>query len=166
MALGEILAPAVILTGVQWLLLIVAATCGVPLARGEISGGLVLSLGAGAAVVLPALNLISLIIPNAAVLLFPSWFQTGKDAPHGIEATGQRLIFALGQFLAFIVSLIPAAGVWAGFFFLMKYLAGAVLAVLVASVAGALVLALEAGLSVMLLGWLFERFDVSAEQTA
>jgi hypothetical protein len=166
MALGEILAPAVILTGVQWLLLIVAATCGVPLARGEISGGLVLALGAGAAVVLPALNLISFIIPNAAVLLFPSWFQTGKDAPHGIEATGQRLIFALGQFLAFIVALIPAAGVWAGFFFLVKYVAGVVLAVPVASVAAALVLALEAGLGVMLLGWLFGRLDLSAEQTA
>jgi ABC-2 type transport system permease protein len=165
-ALGEILAPAVILTGVQWLLLILAVICGVPLARGEMSGGLVLALGAGAAVVLPMLNLISLLIPNAAVLSFPSWFQTGKDAPRGIEATGQRLIFAIGQFLAFIVALIPAAGVWAGFFFLVKFLTNAVLAVPVASVVAALVLALEAGLGVMLLGWLFERFDVSAEQTA
>ena len=165
-ALGEILAPAVILTGVQWLLLILATTCGVPLSRGEFSAGLVLAIGASAAVVLPALNLISLIIPNAAVLLFPSWFQTGKDAPHGIEATGQRLIFALGQFLAFIVALIPAAGVWAGFFFFVKYLAGVVLAVPVASVAAALVLALEAGLGVMLLGWLFGRLDLSAEQLA
>ncbi len=165
-ALGEILAPAVILTGVQWLLLILAVICGVPLARGESSGGLVLALGAGAGVVLPMLNLISLVIPNAAVLLFPSWFQTGKDAPRGIEATGQRLIFAIGQFLAFIVALIPAAGVCAGLFFLVKYLTTAALAVLVASVAAALVLALEAGLGLMLLGWLFERFDVSAEQTA
>jgi ABC-2 type transport system permease protein len=165
-ALGEILAPAVILTGVQWLLLILAGTCGVPLSRGQLSGGLILALAAGAAVLLPMLNLITLVIPNAAVLLFPSWFQTGKDAPHGIEATGQRLIFALGQFLAFIVALIPAAGVWAGFFFLVKFLVNVVLAVPVASVAAALVLALEAGLGVMLLGWLFERFDLSAEQTA
>ena len=37
---------------------------------------------------LPALNLISLLIPNAAVLLFPAWFQPGKDSPQGIEATG------------------------------------------------------------------------------
>lgn len=165
-ALGEILAPAIILTAVEWLLLILGVVCGVPFARETISAGLVLAVGAGVAVVLPMLNLISLIIPNAAVLLFPSWFQTGKDAPHGIEATGQRLIFALGQFLAFIVALIPAAGVWAGFFFLVKYLAGVVLAVLVASVAAALVLALEAGLGVMLLGWLFGRLDLSAEQTA
>jgi hypothetical protein len=31
-------------------------------------------------------------------------------------------------------------------------------------VAATLVLALEGGLGVLLLGWLFERFDVSAEQ--
>lgn len=165
-ALGQILAPAVILTGVQWLLLIVGVVCIAPFARETISTALVLALGAGAAVVVPMLNLISLVIPNAAVLLFPSWFQTGKDAPQGIEATGQRLIFALGQFFAFIIALLPAAAAFTGFFFLTKFLTGAVLAVPVASVAAALVLALEAGLGVMLLGWLFERFDLSAEQTA
>jgi hypothetical protein len=97
------------------------------------------------------------------VLLFPAWFQAGKDAPHGIEATGQRLIFFIGQFLAFAIALIPAAGVFVGFFFLVKFAAGVFTAVPVASVAAALVLAVEAGLGVMLLGWLFERFDVSAE---
>ena len=166
LALGEILAPAVILTAVQWLLVIVGMCCVVPFIRAKVSNDLVLAIGAGAAVVLPMLNLISLVIPNAAVLLFPSWFQTGRDGPHGVEATGQRLIFALGQFLAFIVALIPAAAVFTGFFFLVKYVAGVVLAVPVASLAAALVLALEAGLGVMWLGWLFERLDLSAEQTA
>jgi Putative ABC exporter len=165
-ALGEILAPAVVLTAVQWLLLMLGVACALPFARGEISRGLVLALGAGAAVVVPMLNLISLLIPNAAVLLFPSWIQTGKDAPRGIEATGQRLIFALGQFLGFVVALIPAAGMWVGIFFLVKILTNAVLlAVPLASVGAALVLALEAGLGLMWLGWLFNRFDVSAEQT-
>jgi hypothetical protein len=165
LALGEILAPALILTGVQWLLLLVAAALVGPLASGKISGELIVALGVSIAVVLPALNLISLLIPNAAVLLFPSWFQAGKEGPQGIEATGQRLIFALGQFLAFILALIPAAAVFAGCFFLIKFLAGDTLAVLTAGVAATLVLALEGSLGVMLLGWLFERFDVSAEQT-
>ena len=164
-ALGEILAPTVILTGVQWLLLIVAAVCGASVAHGKISAALVLALGAGAGVMLPMLNLLSLLIPNAAVLLFPAWFQTSKEGPHGIEATGQRIIFALGQFLAFIVALIPAAAVFAGFFFLVKFVSGVVLAVPVAALAATLVLAVEAGLGVMLLGWLFERFDLSTEQT-
>lgn len=165
LALGEILAPALILTGVQWLLLLVAAAFAGPLASGRVSFGLNLALCVSLAVMLPALNLISLLIPNAAVLMFPSWFQAGKEGPQGIEATGQRLIFALGQFLAFILALIPAAAVFAACFFLIKFLAGITLAVLTAGVAATLVLALEGGLGVLLLGWLFERFDVSAEQT-
>jgi len=164
-ALGEILAPAVILTAIQWLLVVLGVACVVPFARENVPIGLVMAIGAGVAVLLPMLNLISLMIPNAAVLLFPSWFQTGKDAPHGIEATGQRLVFALGQFLAFIVALIPAAAAFTGFFFVVKYLAGPVPAVPIASLAAALVLALEAGLGVMLLGWLFGRFDLSSETT-
>jgi hypothetical protein len=55
--------------------------------------------------------------------------------------------------------------VFAGLFFLVKYVAGLVLAVSVASAAATVVLAAEAGLGVMLLGRLFERLDISAEQT-
>lgn len=165
-ALGEILAPAIVLTAVQWLLVLVGICCVMPFTRAAFPGGLVLAIGAGAAVILPMLNLISLLIPNAAVLLFPSWFQTGREGPHGIEATGQRLIFALGQFLAFVIALLPATAAFAGFFFLVKYLAGIVIAVLIASAAAALVLALEAGLGVLWLGWLFGRLDLSAEHAA
>ena len=163
MALGEILAPAAILTGVQWLLLILAVACGAPNAHGEFSASLVLAIGAGAAVILPALNLISLLIPNAAVLLFPGWFQAGRQGPQGIEATGQRLIFAIGQFLAFAISLVPAAGVFTGGFFLVKMLTGPALGVLAGAVLAALVLAVEAGLGLVLLGRLFERFDLTTE---
>ena len=125
MALGEILAPAVILAAIQWLLIIVAVVCLAPLAKGNFSPALVLVLGVGAALVAPLFgSLISLVIPNSAVLLFPAWFQTGKDAPQGIEATGQRMIFALGQFLAFIIALIPVAMVFIAFFFAVKFLAG------------------------------------------
>jgi hypothetical protein len=165
-ALGEILGPALILTGVQWLLLLAAVACAVPFVHEQISVPLVIAIGVGAAVLAPALNLISLLIPNAAVLLFPSWFQTGKDSLHGIEATGQRLIFALGQFFAFIASLIPAGVVFVGIFFLVRYAAGIVPAVPLAALAAAVVLGLEAGFGVMWLGWLFERFDVSAEPSS
>ena len=163
-ALGEILAPAIILTSVQWLLLLVAAVCFTQ-TGGDLSGALVVAIAVGAAIMLPMFNLISLVIPNAAVLLFPGWFQTGKDAPQGIEATGQRLIFALGQFLALVVALIPAGAVFAGLFLLVKYAAGVLLAVPVASAAATVVLVVEASLGVMLLGRLFERLDISAEQT-
>lgn len=163
-AFGEILAPAMILTAIHWLLIVIALTCLVPDPPGKMPGGLILAIGLGAALVFPALNFIALIIPNAAVLLFPAWFQTGTDSPRGIEATGQRLVFAIGQFLAFGISLIPAAAVFILNLFVIKWLAGALeIAVFVSSFAATIILAIEAGFGVALLGWLFNRFDVSSE---
>ena len=164
-ALGQILAPTIILTGVHWLLLViaVACACAMPAEIMRIPPLLALAIGAGLAMVLPGLNLISLLIPNGAVLLFPAWFQTGKDAPTGIEATGQRIVFALGQFLAYGLSLIPAVAAFFGVFLLTQFFAGDAVAVIAASFATALVLLAEAGLGVMLLGSLFERFDLSKE---
>ena len=85
-----------------------------------------------------------------------------KGGGQGIEVMGQRLIFMIGQLIVFIVALAPAAALFAGVFFLVKWLSawpspsrwrrsprprpGR------RSAAG-----------VMLLGWLFERFDVSGE---
>ena len=162
--LGELLAPAAILTGIQWLLLL-----AMMLLFTRVPGGSELSLvtraaiAVGAATVAPFLNLISFLVPNAAVLLFPAWFQTGRDSPQGIEATGQRLIFALGQFLVFVLALVPAAIAGALVYFGVSLLAGLAVAVPAASGAAALVLAVEAGLAIGWLGRLFERFDLSAE---
>jgi UDP-N-acetylmuramyl pentapeptide phosphotransferase/UDP-N-acetylglucosamine-1-phosphate transferase len=55
---------------------------------------------------------------------------------------------------------------FAGIFFLVKMILGTATAIPLASVGAAIVLALEATLGVMLLGWLFDRFDVSAEPIA
>jgi hypothetical protein len=162
--LGELLAPVMILAVAQWLLVIFGILF-LSRANEVMHGPLPLAIACGAVVVLPMLDLILLLIPNAAVLLFPSWIQVGKDAPRGIEATGQRLIFMLGQLLVFAVALIPAAIVFAIVFFLFKLAVGQIVAVPLASGAAAIVLAGEAGLGVMLLGRLFEKFDLSAEMT-
>ena len=55
---------------------------------------------------------------------------------------------------------------FAGVFFLVKMLLGTAAALPLAAIAAALVLAVEAAFGVILLGWLFDRFDVSAEQTS
>ncbi len=161
--LGELLAPAVILTGIHWFLLIVA----LGLSSGPGALGLDwpsrLGLGFGLALIAPMLNLITLQVPNAAVLLFPAWFQAGKEGPHGVEATGQRLIFLLGQWLVFLVTLIPGVVFFAVVFVLVKIVAGLTPAIPLACLTAALVLGVEAGLGVLLLGRLFDRFDVSAE---
>jgi hypothetical protein len=161
--LGELLAPAVILTGIQWILLIIA----LGLFAGSGGGGkwraTGLGLGFGAAIIMPMLNLITLQIPNAAVLLFPAWFQTGKEGPQGVEATGQRLIGLLGQLVVLSLALAPAAAAFAAVLFLVRLVLGLALALALASVATAILLAGEAALGLMLLGRLFDRFDVSAE---
>jgi hypothetical protein len=165
LVVGELLGPVAILTGVQWFLLIIIAGFFPRPHNGSPNGWLLLSLSFGAAIVVPMLNLITLQVPNAAVLLFPAWFQVAKGGAQGIEATGQRLIFVIGQFLFFMLALIPPAAVFAAAFFGVKMLAGTALAVAVASLGAAIVLAVEAALGVALLGWLFQRFDVAAEQT-
>ena len=62
--------------------------------------------------------------------------------------------------------LLPAAALFAGVFFLVRWLLATAVAIPLASIAAALTLAVEAALGVMLLGWLFDRFDVAAEQTS
>jgi hypothetical protein len=166
LALGELLAPVAVLTCIQWLLLIVILGLFWQSSKAGFGWPDWLGLGFGAALIMPMLNLIILQIPNAAALAFPAWFQATKAGAQGIEATGQRLIFMLGQMLVFLVALIPAAALFAGVFFLMKMLLGMAVAIPLASIAAAVILAVEAALGIMLLGWLFDRFDVSTEQTS
>lgn len=161
-ALGEILAPVVVLAGFQWFLLMPIAILifYLPAASNQ---SLYWVLAASAVFVLPVLDCLLLLIPNAAVLLFPSWVQAGKDGPRGIEATGQRLIFAVGQLLVLLLALVPAALVFVAAYFPLKFVFGPVMPIFFASLSATIILAVEAGLGVLLLGKLFERFDVTEE---
>ncbi len=160
-ALGEILAPVVVLAGFQWLLLLPTTVLIFYLPGNHQT--LFLTIALSAVFMLPIMDFILLLIPNAAVLLFPSWVQAGKDSPRGIEATGQRMIFAVGQLLILLLALLPAALAFVGVYFLFKFMLGPVLPVFFAALAGSVILAVEAGLGVLLLGKLFERFDVTEE---
>jgi ABC-2 type transport system permease protein len=162
-ALGELLAPAAILTGLQLVLLLISSVLLWSAPISQLGRPATLAIGAGAALVVPVLNLIILQIPNAAVLLFPAWIQMGKDRAHGIELTGQRIIAIFGQLLVFVLTLIPAVVAFGAVFFASKLMFGQTVAIFTASVAAALILAAEAALGVVLLGRLFERFDVSSE---
>jgi len=166
LALGELLAPLVILTALQWCLILLATILLPRFGSSEIRVGLRASAAFAVIVVAPVLNLQTLLIPNAAVLLFPGWFQAGREAPQGIEATGQRLVFAFGQFLVLGVAVLPAAALFAVVWFVIKILAGGpVLALPVAAAGAAVVLAGEGALGVWLVGKLFERLDISGEST-
>ena len=162
--LGEILAPAAMLAGVQWLLLAVAVVFS-PAVFGHyaVTLGVRMGFGLAAAIVLPFIDLIAMLIPNASVLFFPAWFQLGKEAPRGFETTGQQLILMFGQVLVLALSLIPAAGVFAVIVIGGSYVLAPSLSAVLASVAAAVILALEAALGLKLLGAVFERFDLSSE---
>jgi hypothetical protein len=162
-ALGEILAPVAVLAGFQWLLVLFGF--GVVIFMPVKQETLVVAIGLGAACLLPVLDFLLLLIPNAAVLLFPSWVQTGKEGPRGIEATGQRLVMATGQMLALLVALVPAGLVFAAVYFPLKMAFGPIMPLPFAALAAALIVAVEAWLGVLLLGRLFERFDVTEETT-
>ena len=162
-ALGELLAPAAILTGVQWLLIVLCAALSANVARREMALELRLALAAGLVVMAPALNLVTLLVPNAAVLLFPAWIQTGKDAAQGIEVMGQRLIFVLGQLVVLLVAFLPAAAAFAAVLVIGRLILGPYLPFTFAAVAAAGVLGAEAWLGLMWLGRLFERMDLSLE---
>jgi ABC-2 type transport system permease protein len=160
--LGEMLAPMAILTAVQGLLVVAAVILFSPKAE-------VLPLTTRAAcglavmIVAPALNFASLLIPNAAAVLFPGWMPRGKERPQGIEATGQAMIMLFGQFFVLLIALAPAAALGVGLFFVGKLLFPWPAVVPLAAVATALVLAAESALGVWLIGKAFERMDVSEE---
>jgi ABC-2 type transport system permease protein len=162
-ALGELLAPAVILTGFQWLLLILGVCVLSKWEIEEFPMGLRLAIASGVAMIAPGLNVVSLLIPNASVLLFPGWFQTGKEGPQGIEATGQRIVFMFGSMIAFGVSMILPTILFVSIYFLAQFVVGPVLPVPLAALGAALVLAAEAGFGIWWLGRMFDKFDIAAE---
>ncbi len=162
-ALGELLAPAAILTGFQWLLIILVLSVLARSHEHDFPIGLVTAIASGLAMIAPGLNMVSLLIPNAAVLVFPGWFQSGKDAPQGIEATGQRLVFLLGGLVVLWLSLIIPTVLFVVIYMVGQLAVGPVWPVPFASLVAALALAGESCLGVWWLGRLFEKFDVAGD---
>jgi hypothetical protein len=163
--LGEMLAPIALITVIEWLLLAVMAV-----AAGTLNGelGFVASLsGAGAIVIgllVPPVVGLMTAIPFAATLFFPSWMSSLSSAGGGVDAMGQRMIFAGGYLIVLITALLPAALVAAVPYFIVSWLSGSSAAALFAG-AGAAGLTLFGELAVVIwwLGGLYERIDLSME---
>jgi hypothetical protein len=163
--LGELLGPVAILSAVQFLLLLMLAVL-VSVSSVATPPGFRLSWIVAAAIVAPFWNALVLLLPNAAVLLVPGWFQMRSDAPQGIEVMGQRLLLILGQMIVIGISILPA---FLGFllgYAPLRHLGGGLLAPIPGAFGGSIVLLAEMALGVWLMGKLFERFDVAAEQGA
>jgi hypothetical protein len=164
MVLGEMLAPVAILAGAQWLLVLFAFLfCPANFGGAPAPAVLRVTMALSAALVMPCVDFIALLLPNAAALIFPAWVQLGKDTPRGFETMGQQLILIFGQILVLALALLPAAAAGVVAWFAVWWLFGKVLALAVAlsALAGAAVLAAEAAAGVQLLGKAFEKFDWS-----
>ena len=171
LALGELLTPALVLTLVQWILIVLAATLSktgfgeddTPLWQGHAS------LAAAAMILALPLNVVSLIVPNAAALLLPAWFAnpTTPGAARGVEVIGQRFLFLLGQFAVLLLATLPVAvTLFLVYVLAAEPLLGTAWALPVAALAAALVGSVEAAGGLLLLGHWFENYDVSAEKPA
>jgi hypothetical protein len=157
-ALGQVLGPALVLAMMHWAL--IGITFGVSMAFPMGPGlGWRLAAAFGAALLLPLLDVIAIQVPNLAVLLFPAWFQTGRDAPQGIEGTGQRIVLLIGQMLVFVVATALPAGVFFMVFVVAEHFVGSAFALVAASMVSAVMLGSEAALGILVLGRIFERFE-------
>jgi hypothetical protein len=162
--LGEVLAPAAVLAALQWLLLVFGVIfCPAQLDTHALPLSARWSVALAAAIVLPFIDLLALLIPNASALLFPAWFQLGKDAPRGFETMGQQLILMFGQLLVLVLGLLPAGVAFTLFVIGGSFLHWPLLGILSGAPMAAIILAVEAGLGIKLLGVAFEKFDVSGE---
>jgi ABC-2 type transport system permease protein len=79
---------------------------------GGAGGGMVGAIVALATALLIAgipISLLSSAVQNLAALMFPGWIALGPERRSGSGLTGQRLLIFLGQMVALLVGLLPAA---------------------------------------------------------
>ncbi|HTO05022.1 MAG TPA: hypothetical protein VL069_15025, partial [Opitutus sp.] len=166
LVLGELLAPLAILTGIIWLTLLfgVCAIQPTQVLPAWLDPSLRVTYAACLALVTPALVTLQLLVPNAAAVVFPAWFQATRAMGGGIDMMGQRLIFVFGQLFIIVLALIPAAAAAALLIFSMQWIIGSALAVILTTVFVLVVLIAEVWCGLWWLGERFDRFDLSLEQ--
>ena len=116
------------------------------------------ALFATAVLLLPAINLLGLLIQNGAAVLFPAWVQLGSGRAGGVEALGQNMLAIIAHLLVLGVALLTPALVAAGLVWSLRSALGLWALVPAALAALALIVA-EAALAIRWLGAVFERTD-------
>ena len=161
---GELLAPAVVLTTIAWLLTIGAAMLlGTLDIRAFRSITLLnrLSYALAAMLVAPGLILSQLVVQNGIAILFPAWVPVGSARARGIEATGQRLLMMAGNIVTLVLALLPGVIVGGLVGAIVYWQTGVLLILLPALIVSAFMVA-ECWLAIEGLGRALERTDVSA----
>jgi len=163
--LGEMLAPIMLITAIEWLLLGVLAVAAATLSGHYASTALFSGLGLfEIALLVPPVVGLMIGIPFAATLCFPSWMSAVGQTGGGFDVLGQRMIFASVYLVVLATALLPAALVAAAPYFIVLMLTESQPAALLmgAGVAGLVLFAELAGI-VWWLGRQYEHFDLSLE---
>jgi hypothetical protein len=165
--LGELLTPMAILTTIVWLALL-AAALSVPPREGawfsiEARAGTATAL----ALLVPPICALRLLMPNALAVLLPAWaLAVANRSEHGLDVLGQRIIFLGGQLVVTVLLLVPPALCAAAVFLVVYWVAGLVVAAMIACLVAMATLVAEVWIAIQWLGRLFERFDLSSELRA
>lgn len=163
--LGSLLAPTVMLTAMAWIFLL-AAVIGLVPPPGKsvwLTPQLRVTAGIAAALLMPFLCAVQLLVPNAATLLFPAWFQHSRNLSGGMEVLGQRLIFFAGQLVCLVIALLPALVTGGLTIFLTQWVIGPAAATALAAIPVLAIFTIELWFGVRLLGPRFDRLDISSE---
>jgi len=160
--LGEVLGPATVLSILQWLLVLLAAGALPSLEAHPWKASHRIYVALGAAMLLPCLSFIGILVQNAAVLLLPGWIHLGREHQRGVEAMGQRLISGIATLISLVIAAIPSTVLFALMWFVGYWLIGLAIVPIAAFVA-AFGLLVESVIGILLLGRLFEKFDPSKE---
>lgn len=164
LALGELLAPTILLTVVLWATIIASAAAIDATGSIEwLTRGVRLTLAACLCSAAPLLCLIQLIVPNSIMVLLPAWYQASRSRAAGIEVFGQRLIFGIVQLFFALLVAVPAAGAAALVFFSSRWAVGISAGAILAAISVLTILAGEAAVGLWFLGERFEKFDLSTE---
>lgn len=159
---GQLLGPLAVLTVLQWGAIALALVLSLPIDVAWLPLPLRISAAISAAIVAPPLTASGLVIQNAAMLMFPTWTSPGLEQARGFEGMGQRLLTLAGSLLVLTVGLFPAAAA-GGVVLLLLWITVGPIAAPIAAIVAAAVLAAELAAAAVLLGRVFERYDVTAE---
>jgi hypothetical protein len=164
LALGEILAPAAVLSVVLWFLIII---CSFAINAGErvkwLTAGVRITAALCLAAAAPAVCMVQLIVPNLIMVLLPAWYQASRSRGAGIELMGQRLILGIAQLLVTLVVAAPGAVLAALIIFSSHLFIGLAPSIILAAVVVLAILVGEAAVGVWWIGERFSAFDPSME---
>jgi hypothetical protein len=158
---GEILAPALLISGFAWLCVVLALLLSFAVPFMDLSLPTRLAFASTALIAIPGVVMAQLVIHNGAAVMFPGWIVTGPSRARGIEAMGQQMLMFAGTFLLLAVGLLPAAAAAAVVGFPLCWLVGWSGLVPAAAVLSVVLLA-ESWLATAALGRVLDRTDPSA----